>query len=94
MKANYSYPLDFSWSQADLIAVMKLWNALEAAYETGVEVARFKEDYAGFKKVVPSIGEEKRLGLQFEKETGYSLYRAVKLSRELTSKRMKLEAKL
>lgn len=93
MQENYDYPLDYSWSKDELVTVIALWNAVEKAYEGGIAVADFTNAYQAFKKVVPSIGEEKRLGNQFEKESGYSLYKTVKKSRETTSKLLKMEAK-
>ena len=40
------------------------------------------EAYRAFKKVVPSIGEEKRLGREFEEVSGYSLYRATQTAKQ------------
>ena len=40
------------------------------------------EAYRAFKKVVPSIGEEKRLGREFEEVSGYSLYRATQAAKQ------------
>ena len=38
----------------------------------------FLEAYKTFKKIVPSKMQEKQLGREFEENSGYSLYRAVK----------------
>lgn len=38
--------------------------------------------YQQFKTVVKSIGEEKRLGREFEKASGYSLYRTVQQAKK------------
>ncbi|HGJ7152382.1 TPA: UPF0223 family protein, partial [Streptococcus pneumoniae] len=40
------------------------------------------DSYKGFKAVVPSKSEEKRLGREFETVSGYSLYRAVQAAKE------------
>lgn len=40
------------------------------------------ESYRAFKKIVPSIGEEKRLGREFEEVSGYSLYRATQAAKQ------------
>ena len=47
--------------------VIKLWNAVEEAYEKGIQVEAFKKAYQEFKTVVRSIGEEKRLGRELRK---------------------------
>lgn len=93
MKENYQYPLDYTWRQEELVVVMKLWNLVEAAYEKGIPLAEFQAGYQAFKKVVPSIGEEKRLGKEFQQESGYSLYRVVQASKTTTRKILKMEAK-
>ena len=50
--------------------------------ESKVEVKEYMEAYRAFKKVVPSIGEEKRLGREFEEVSGYSLYRATQAAKQ------------
>lgn len=75
---NYSYPIDPSWSHQEMADVIALWNAVEAAYETGIAKEELLGAYRAFKRVVPAKGEEKRYGDQFEKEAGYSLYQTVK----------------
>ena len=75
--ANYSYPIDLEWSHEEMNKVIKLWNAVEEAYEKGIQVEAFKT-------VVRSIGEEKRLGREFEEVSGYSLYRVVQASKNAT----------
>lgn len=88
--ANYSYPLDYEWSHEEMATVIKLWNAVEAAYERGIETATFQATYRDFKQVVKSIGEEKRLGKEFEEVSGYSLYRVVQASKT-APKKIKME---
>lgn len=78
---NYSYPLELDWTHQEMGIVVALWNAVEAAYEGGVNREEFIKKYRAFKEVVPSKGEEKRLGNAFEKTSGYSLYRVVKASK-------------
>ena len=79
--ANNSYPIDLEWSHEEMNKVIKLWNAVEEAYEKGIQVEVFKKAYQEFKTVVRSIGEEKRLGREFEEVSGYSLYRVVQASK-------------
>ncbi len=88
--ANYSYPLDLDWTHQEMSTVIALWNAVEDAYERGIETELFIKRYKDFKTIVKSIGEEKRLGKEFESVSGYSLYRVVQMSKN-TSKRIKME---
>ncbi|MFK4911631.1 UPF0223 family protein [Lactococcus petauri] len=78
MKANYQYPLDLSWSTAEMTAVLSFFNQVENLYESKVDKEEFLEAYKTFKKIVPSKMQEKQLGREFEESSGYSLYRAVK----------------
>ncbi|CZQ82293.1 Hypothetical protein Tpal_303 [Trichococcus palustris] len=74
---NYDYPFEVEWSQEEIVKVIKLWNAVEAAYEKGIKKAEFMRAYREFKTVLPSTGEEKKYGNMFEKESSYSLYRVL-----------------
>ena len=82
MQKNYSYPLDLSWSTEELASVLSFYNKVEEAYESKVEAKEYMKAYRAFKKVVPSIGEEKRLGREFEEVSGYSLYRATQTAKQ------------
>ena len=56
---------------------------LRASVQEGkVEAQKLLDSYKGFKAVVPSKSEEKRLGREFETVSGYSLYRAVQAAKE------------
>lgn len=83
---DYQYPLDLDWSIDEMVIVMNLWDQLEQAYEKGIVVDKFLESYQQFKKVVPSIGEERRLGREFEDLSGYSLYRTVQAAKATKGK--------
>ena len=88
---EYQYPLDLDWSTSEMVVVMKMWELVEAANEEGVQVADFLQAYQKFKQVVPAIGEERRLGRDFEKSSGYSLYHTVKAVKEQGSGRFKMK---
>ena len=82
MQKNYSYPLNLSWSTEELASVLSFFNKVEEAYESKVGAKEYMDAYRAFKKVVPSIGEEKRLGREFEEVSGYSLYRATQTAKQ------------
>jgi uncharacterized protein YktA (UPF0223 family) len=89
---EYQYPLDLDWSTSEMVKVVDMWEALEKSYEGGLDNALFLEKYQDFKEVVRSIGEEKRLGKEFEQASGYSLYKAVQAAKKNTGKRLKMGA--
>lgn len=64
---EYQYPLDLDWTTDEMVIVMKMWEDLERANEKGINNEAFLKTYQQFKTVVKSIGEEKRLGREFEK---------------------------
>ncbi|GCF94558.1 UPF0223 protein [Enterococcus florum] len=87
---NYSYPIDPDWTRDELVAVIDFLNLVEQANERGIETKTFLDGYQKFKTVVKSIGEEKRLGKEFESVSGYSLYRTVQKAEHTTSKSFKM----
>ncbi|CZR04817.1 UPF0223 family protein [Trichococcus ilyis] len=74
---HYDYPFEAEWSKEEIIKVIALWNAMEKAYENGIGKEEFMRAYREFKTVLPSVGQEKKYSKQFEKESGYSLYRVL-----------------
>lgn len=90
MKDNYIYPVDYERPKDEIITIIDMFQKVEQSYETGVSVQAILESYQAFKKVVPSIGEEKQLGREFEKMSGYSLYRAIQAAKSSKAKKIKL----
>lgn len=89
---DYQYPLDLDWTTAEMVIVTDLWSAVEQANEAGIDTSAFLNKYKEFKTVVKSIGEEKRLGNEFQKVSGYSLYRTLQQAKKQESGRLKLGA--
>ncbi|MDA9462281.1 UPF0223 family protein [Enterococcus mundtii] len=87
---EYQYPLDLDWTTEEMVIVMNMWEALEKANEQGINNQEFLKTYQQFKTVIKSIGEEKRLGREFEKASGYSLYRTVQEAKKNTNKMLKM----
>lgn len=83
---EYSYPINLDWSTDEMATVINFYQAVEKAYETGIEAAEIKAKYNDFKQVVRSIGEEKSLGKEFEKASGYSAYRVMQLVKKCNDK--------
>ncbi|GGC84055.1 UPF0223 family protein [Enterococcus wangshanyuanii] len=89
---DYQYPLDLDWTTDEMVIVTNMWSAVEQANETGINAEEFLQIYQRFKTVVKSIGEEKRLGNEFQKVSGYSLYRTVQQAKKQQTGRLKLGA--
>ncbi|HEY0221845.1 UPF0223 family protein [Lactovum miscens] len=78
MSENYQYPLSLSWTPEEMAIVIAFLNQVENYYEAKVDEKKFLLAYQAFKKVVPSIGQEKQLDREFEQVSGYSSYQAIK----------------
>ena len=87
---DYQYPLYLDWTTEEMVIVTNMWTAVEQANETGLPVDKFLTTYQQFKTVVKSIGEEKRLGREFENASGYSLYRTLQQAKKQGSGKLKL----
>ncbi|MEH7120420.1 UPF0223 family protein [Neobacillus vireti] len=82
---EYQYPMDYSWSTEEIVDVIKFFEAIERAYEKGIERDEVMNAYRRFKEIVPSKAEEKTLCGEFEEISGYSSYRTIKKAKEATS---------
>ncbi len=78
---DYNYPIRHDWSTAEIIAVAAFYEAIEKAYESGIEGEKLMEAYRGFKKVVPSMAEEKTLCKEYEEASGYVIYRIIQMAK-------------
>ncbi|MBE4709481.1 UNVERIFIED_CONTAM: hypothetical protein DV033_02165 [Limosilactobacillus fermentum] len=87
---NYSYPLDPTWTAEELIAVTNFYRVVEDAYETGGRRQRVLDCYQAFKKVVPTKVQEKQLGRDFYRVSGYQCYDVVKAAKETTKGQLKI----
>ena len=81
---EYSYPLSTDWTTQEMVNVVQFFEAVEAAYEKGINREDFMARYRRFKEVVPSQAEEKTIFREFEKASGYVSYKAVKSAKEST----------
>lgn len=78
---DYSYPIRHDWSTTEMITVVAFFEAVEKAYETGIAKEQLMDAYRGFKKVVPSMAEEKTLDKEFKEASGYVTYLVVKAAK-------------
>lgn len=75
---DYSYPFSTDWNTDEIIDVVKFFEGIEMAYENGIRRDDLLERYRKFKEIVPSVSEEKTYFREFEEESGYASYPAVK----------------
>jgi uncharacterized protein YktA (UPF0223 family) len=79
---EYQYPIDYNWSTEEIIDVINFFEAVERAYEAGIERDKIIKAYRRFKEIVPSKAEEKNICGEFEAISGYSSYLTMKKAKE------------
>lgn len=82
---EYQYPIDYHWSTEEIVDVIKFFEAIERAYESGIGRDELMEIYRRFKEIVPGKAEEKKICGEFEELSSYSAYRAIKKAKEASS---------
>lgn len=78
----YDYPLDPDWSTEEIIDVVKLYNAVEKAYEEGISSKEFMKHYRTFTSIADSKSLQKQLDKAFEEASSYSIYKVFKRAQE------------
>ncbi|MBS0937829.1 UPF0223 family protein [Lactiplantibacillus plantarum] len=84
---NYQYPLDETWTTAEIIKVTTFYQAIEAANEGTIATADLLAAYRDFKTVVPAKSEEKRLARDYEAASGYRIYQTMRAAQETNKQR-------
>lgn len=71
----YDYPIDYSWTTEEMIDVIKLYNAVELAYEEGISKQDFLKAYRRWTEIVDSKSLQKQYDDAFYKVSKYSIYK-------------------
>ena len=79
---EYSYPLRADWSTEEILTVTGFFTCIEKAFEQGIGRDELLSAYNSFKKVVPSMAEEKTLFKEFKDASNYECYKLVKRAKE------------
>ncbi|REB09629.1 hypothetical protein DVB69_02140 [Sporosarcina sp. BI001-red] len=79
---EYSYPLRADWSTEEIMTVTGFFTCIEKAFEQGIGRDELLNAYNAFKKVVPSMAEEKTLFKEFKDASSYECYKVVKRAKE------------
>ena len=82
---EYNYPIRVDWSTEEIVTVTEFFNAIEKAFEQGIQREELLSAYQAFKKVVPSMAEEKTLFKEFKEVSHYEAYKVVKRTKESSS---------
>ncbi|MBS4198810.1 UPF0223 family protein [Bacillus sp. FJAT-49732] len=79
---EYQYPFSLDWTTEEIVDVVHFYQAIEKAYEKGIDKMELMKRYKRFKEIVPSKAEEKKFDKEFEEVSGYSSYKTIKKAKE------------
>jgi uncharacterized protein YktA (UPF0223 family) len=79
---EYSYPIDLSWSQEEMVDVVNFLSAVEEAYEAKMDAQQLNRLYKKFKQVAPGKAEENNIYKDFKKVSGYDGYLVIKAMKD------------
>lgn len=75
----YSYPIDYeTYSPEEVVKLVEFYALIEDANEKKVNKDVIISKYNEFRKIVNSIATEKQIDKEFEKLSGYSIYKTIK----------------
>lgn len=77
-----NYPIQADWSTQEIIDVIQFFEAIEQAYERGIDREELLRRYRRFKEIVPSKSEEKQICSEYEETSRVSCYQTIKKARE------------
>ncbi|QOY97125.1 UPF0223 family protein [Leuconostoc citreum] len=90
MSENYTLPIDSNWTIDDIVTVSAFVDKVLQVYENGVLKVTLLAQYDKFRQVIPSKSEQKQFDRNFEQQTGFSIYRTIKLAQAPTKDRIKV----
>ena len=74
----YSYPIDYDlYTPEEVITLVEFYALIEDANEGKVNKERLISKYNEFRKILNSISVEKQIDKEFEKLSGYSIYKTI-----------------
>ncbi|WP_096435588.1 UPF0223 family protein [Alteribacter populi] len=91
MKGEVNIPISVEWSKEEVVDVVNFFEAIDQAYNKGVDRDLLAALYKSYKKVVPSKAEEKQSFKEYEKQTGQSPYHVVKKAKDLEESIIKMK---
>ncbi len=75
----YPYPIDFElYTEKEAVILVEFLALIEDANEGKTDSSKLIKKYKQFRKIINSISTEKQLDREFEKISGYSIYKTIK----------------
>ena len=83
----YSYPIDYDlFEQEEVVKLIEFLSLIEDANERKIDVFLLSHKHKEFQEIVNSKSLEKRIDRDFEKVSGFSIYKTIKKYKNMTSK--------
>ena len=74
----YSYPIDYDlFTPEEVIKLVEFYALVEDANEGKANKDELSKKYNGFRKILNSVSMEKQIDKEFEKLSGYSIYKTI-----------------
>jgi len=75
----YSYPIDYDYyTSEEIIILIEFLSIIEEANTSKVDKELLLKKYGEYRRVLNNVSEEKKLEKEFEKVSGYSIYKTLK----------------
>lgn len=75
----YSYPIDYDlFTPEEVIKLVEFYALIEDANEGKANKEELVKKYNEFRKILNSVSMEKQIDKEFEKLSGYSIYKTIK----------------
>lgn len=74
----YSYPIDYDlYTPKEVVKLVEFYALVEDANEGKLKKELLIKNYREFRKILNSISMEKQIDKEFEKLSGYSIYKTI-----------------
>ena len=74
----YSYPIDYNeFTTEEITIIVEFLAMIEDANETTVDATILLHKFNAYKKVINSVSLMKQIDRDFEKTSGYSIYKTI-----------------
>ncbi len=75
----YTYPIDFDlYTEKEAVFLIEFLALIEDANEGKVDKDILSKKYKRFRSIINSVSTEKQLDKEFQKISGYSIYKTIK----------------
>ena len=75
----YSYPIDYDlYNPEEVVVLVEFYALIEDANEGKANKEKLIKKYNEFRKIINSISTEKQIDKEFEKLSGYSIFKTIR----------------